>query len=294
MSDTPSLSLEALSTALSDIVAAAAPSVVAVHSRRSLSSGFAWRSDLVVTADEALAEEGDIAVVVNGGERRAATIVGRDATTDVAVLRVEGGGLAPVTFAPQPVRTGALALAVGAQAGAPLSTFGSVASAGPAWRSMRGGQIDARIELDLRLRRQAEGGLALDAGGRAFGMAVSGPRRRTLVIPAVTIDRVAGTLERLGRIPRGYLGVALRPVRVEGNDGMGAMIMSVDKDGPAAAAGVRQGDVIVSWDGASLPGVGALLRALGPDSIGRVVSLGIRRGGAPVDLSLTIGERPQA
>jgi S1-C subfamily serine protease len=294
MSDMPSLSLEALSTALSDIVAAASRSVVGVESRRSLSSGFAWRSDLIVTADEALAEKGEVTVAAPGGDRRNATIVGRDPTTDIAVLRVEGAALEAAAFAPQPIRAGALALAVGARGGHALAAFGAVASVGPAWRSMRGGEIDARIELDLRLRRQAEGGLVLDAGGRAFGMAVLGPRRRTLVIPAATIDRVAGKLESHGRIPRGYLGLGLRPVRVEGDGAMGAMVINVDKAGPGPAAGFRQGDVIVTWNGEPLTGLGGLLRALGPDSVGRSVTLGLRRGGEPLELTLTIGERPQA
>jgi S1-C subfamily serine protease len=291
MSDTPPSALEAFSTALADIVAATTPSVVSVHSTRSRSSGFAWRPNLVVTADEALADEGEVVVTVAGGKRHPATIVGRDASTDIALLRVEGALLSSVIFGTRPVRAGELVLAVG---GGALAVSGIVAIAGPPWHSMRGGEIDARIELDLRLRREAEGGLALDAGGRAFGMAVFGPRRRTLVIPAPTITRVAARLERDGRIPRGYLGLGLQPVRVESDGASGAMIVSLDKNGPGVAAGLHQGDVVVTWDGQPLSGVGALLRALGPDSVGRRVALGVRRGGALLALALTIGERPQA
>lgn len=296
MSDNSAPSLETISAALADIVAATSPSVVGVQSRLALSSGFAWRPDLIVTADEALAEEGEVAVVLAGGDSRPATIVGRDPSTDIALLRVEGAALTAVPFTYPPIRAGALALSVGASAGAALSAFGSVAHVGPSWHSMRGGAIDLRIELDLRLRRQAEGGLVVDAAGRALGMAVLGPRRRTLMIPATTVERVAALLERHGRMPRGYLGLGLQPVRVadDGAGGMGAMILSVAKDGPGASAGVCQGDVIVTWDGQPLPRVGVLLRALGPDSVGRSVALGLRRGGSPVDLTLTIGERPPA
>ncbi|WP_204280305.1 hypothetical protein, partial [Raoultella ornithinolytica] len=66
------------------------------------------------------------------------------------------------------------------------------------WQSMRGGEIDARIELDTRLRGTAEGGLVVNAAGQAFGMAVFGPRRRVLVIPSATIERVATKLESHG------------------------------------------------------------------------------------------------
>ncbi len=288
------VSLEALSAAFADLTEIAAPSVVAVRSHRSLSSGFAWRTGLIVTADEALTEEGELAVTLPGGEHRAATLAGRDPTTDVALLRVEGADLRPAALDAGAARPGALVLAVGSSHGAPLAAFGAVAHVGAAWRSMRGGEINVRIDLDLHLRRQAEGGLVLDATGRGLGMAVFGPRRRVLVIPAATIDRVAGKLATHGRIARGYLGLGLQPVRLDGDAKAGAMVMSVDASGPGAAAGVRQGDVIVAWQGEPLTSVSGLIRALGPESVGQDVTLALRRGGAPVEVRLTLGERPPA
>jgi S1-C subfamily serine protease len=143
----------------------------------------------------------------------------------------------------------------------------------------------------VRLRHSHEGGLALTASGEVIGMAVEGVRR-VLVIPSATIGRIAGRLETHGRIARGYLGVGLQPVKLD--DGIGAMVMSLDKSGPSAAAGIRQGDIIVGWNGEKLSGVRALLRALGPDSVGSVVDVTIRRGGEPVQVKLTIGERADA
>src|SRR6266852_2367460 len=96
---TPAIPLQQLSDALTDIVKRAAPSVVAVHSTRSRSSGFVWRPGLIVTADEALDDEGDIAVVLPGGETTAANLVGRDPTTDVALLLVDRTNLPPLTLA---------------------------------------------------------------------------------------------------------------------------------------------------------------------------------------------------
>ena len=290
MPDTPS-PLALFSTALADLAAAVAPSLVAVDSGRARSSGFAWRKDLIVTADEALGEEGEVAIVTAGGERRPAAVVGRDPATDVALLRVEGAALPAVSLATEPVRPGALVLAVG---GGGQALLGIVSVAGPAWRSMRGGEIEARIELDLRLRRPVEGGLVLDAGGSTFGMVVSGPRRRALVIPAATIERIALRLERDRRIPRGYLGLGLQPVRAAGDGATGAMVMSLDPAGPGAQAGLHQGDVVVSWDGQKLTDLAALLAALGPDSVGSRVLVGLRRAGAALDMHLTIGERPAA
>ncbi|MGJ4959732.1 S1C family serine protease [Bradyrhizobium sp. HKCCYLRH2015] len=281
--------LYSLSSALSTTVAAVAPSLVSVHSHRLRASGFVWKSGLIVTADEALADEGDVTIVFADGTTRPAGMAGRDHTTDIALLRFDGGAAAPVKLSGEVPALGSLAVIAAADQGAPVAALAMVSkSAGP-WRSLRGGDIDARIELDTRLRHSSEGGLALDAAGHAIGMAVRGPRR-TLVIPAATIERVAGKLETNGRIARGYLGAGLQPVRLD--DGLGAMIMSLDKSGPAAAAGLRQGDVITALNKEPFRGMRAMMRELGPDSVGAVVEVAALRAGEPVQFALTIGERP--
>jgi len=282
--------LASLSSALADVVARIAPSVVSVHSHRSRSTGFVWKPGLIVTADEALADEGDVQIVPADGSTVAATIVGRDHTTDIALLRADTS-IAPVKLAPTVPALGSLSVVVATVRDAPSAALGMVSVSGKGWRSLRGGEIDARIELDVRLRPSQEGGLAVDASGEAFGMAVLGPRR-VLVIPTATIERIAPQLESRGRIARGYLGLGLQPLRLD--DGMGAMVMNVDKAGPAAAAGIRQGDVIVAVNDQKLSGVRALLRTLGPASVGRVVDVAVRRGGEPASFRVTIGERPEA
>jgi S1-C subfamily serine protease len=288
MTDSP---LSSLSSAIADVVAKNTPAIVSVHSHRSRASGFVWKSGFVITADEALADEGEIAIRLADGTTRPATIAGRDHTTDVALLKVDTAGLTPIKLSATTPALGALSPVVAAAHGVPTALLGAVSMVGGAWRSMRGGEIDARIELDVRLRHSHEGGLALDALGNVFGMAVLGPRR-VLVIPAATIERVAARLETHGRIARGYLGVGLQPVELD--DGIGAMVMSVDKSGPSAAAGVRQGDVIVGWNNQKLSNVRSLLRTLGPESVGTVAEIAARRGGEPVNFKVTIGERPRA
>lgn len=282
--------LISLSSALADVVAGIAPSVVSVHSHRSRSTGFVWKPGLIVTADEALADEGDVQIVLADGSTTAATIVGRDHTTDIALLRADIN-IAPVKLATTVPVLGALSVVIASNRDAASAALGMVSVSGTNWRSLRGGEIDARIELDVRLRPSQEGGLAVDASGEAFGMAVLGPRR-VLVIPTATVERVAVQLETRGRIARGYLGLGLQPLRLD--DGIGAMVMNVDKAGPAAAAGIRQGDVIVAVNDQKLSGVRALLRTLGPASVGRVVDVAVRRGGEPASFRVTIGERPEA
>jgi S1-C subfamily serine protease len=294
MSDTSSPSpLSAFSTAVAELVRGAAPSVVSVKSHRAESSGFVWRPGLVVAAENALADDGEIEIAAHDGASARAELVGRDPSTDVALLRLQRTDLPQASPSAGAHSAGALALVVAARGGAAAASLGIVSYAGPQWRSMRGGLIDARIELSAALRRSSEGGLAVNSEGRAFGMAVFGPRRRTLVIPIATMDRVAATLVDKGRVTRGYLGLGLQPVKLEGG-GLGLMAISVDAKGPGAAAGVKQGDVIVAWNGESLRGVHHLMRLLGPDSVGAAVKLSLSRAGEPLQLDLTIGERPQS
>jgi S1-C subfamily serine protease len=293
MTDPSTTSLSQLSSAVAAVVARAAPAIVSVHSHRSRASGFIWKPNLVVTADETLADEGEISIQLSDGTVRPARIAGRDHTTDVALLRFDAQAdtreIAPIKLSPDVPMLGSLAVVVAAERGLPAAALGTVSLVGGRWRSLRGGEIDARVELDVRLRHSHQGGLVLDATGEAIGMAVLGPRR-VLVIPAATIERVAGRLETHGRIAQGYLGLGLQPVKLD--DGIGAMVMNVDKSGPSSAAGIRQGDVIVGWNDSRISGVRSLLQALGPDSVGSAVDVTIRRAGEPVRLKLTIGERP--
>lgn len=281
------------SDALEGVVADLAPSLVSVLSHRSRISGFIWRAGRVVTSDEGLADEGDIHVVLPGGETVPAQFAGRDPTTAIAVLQIDRPSLPAVATAAKLPGVGALVLALGAEGGAPTAALGLVAASAGAWQSVRGGEIDARIELDARLRKTSEGGVAVNAAGQAFGMTVFGPRRRALVIPSVTIDRVVAQLETHGRIARGYLGLGLQPVTIEGG-GSGAIVMSVDTKGPGAAAQIHQGDVLVSWDGRPFGEVQKLLRSLGPNSVGKSLSIELRRGGQTQQTTLQIGERPAA
>lgn len=290
----PSATLSLLSSAIAGVVAQAAPAIVSVHSHRLRASGFVWKPNLVVTADEGLADEGEISIELSDGTVRLGKIAGRDHTTDVALVRFDTKDSAkdvpPIKLSPGVPMLGSLAVVVAAERGVPTAALGAVSLVGGGWRSLRGGEIDARIELDVGLRHSHQGGLVLDASGDAIGMAVLGPRR-VIVIPAATIERVAGRLKTHGRIARGYLGVGLQPVKLD--DGVGAMVMNVDKSGPSAAAGIRQGDVIVRWNDEKISGVRPLLQALGPDSVGLVAEVAVRRAGELMRFTLTIGERPE-
>ena len=110
----------------------------------------------------ALADEGGIEVILDGGKRISASVAGRDPTTDIALLRTEEAVGSAVQFDLSSVAVGSLVTVIGAQDGGPVAAIGGVAIAGPGWRSLRGGAINTRIELDLSLRRIAEGGVVLN------------------------------------------------------------------------------------------------------------------------------------
>ena len=282
MTDPSAAVLSSFSSALAELVARTKPAIVSVHSHRLRASGFVWKPGLIVTADEALADEGEVSVKLADGTTLPPA--SPDAITQPTSRCCD---LIPRTLRrPRLHPRSGSRLAVGrgrrrarrSHRGAWYRIVGWRPLAQPARR---------RDRRQDRTRRAAahshEGGLALNAAGEAIGMAVQGVRR-ILVIPSATIDRVAGRLETHGRIARGYLGVGLQPVKLD--DGVGAMVMSVDRSGPSAAAGIRQGDIIVGWNDEKLSGVRSLLRALGPDSVGSVVDVTIRRGGEPVRIKL--------
>jgi S1-C subfamily serine protease len=188
--------LAAFSDHAAQLVELTASSIVGVHGDGPLSaSGIHWRSGVIVTAEEILDRDENIKITLPGGRLVEASLVGRDPSTDVAVLRFQPDRLreAQTIHAPS-LRPGNVVMAIGNREGAPVASLGIVASAGGPWQSLRGGTIDSLIHLDLMLSRAAEGGALVDVQGRVLGMAVLGPRRRVLAIPTLTIDRVVEQL----------------------------------------------------------------------------------------------------
>jgi S1-C subfamily serine protease len=299
MADQTPDALTELSDALAARAAAAARLVVSIHTRRSRPlSATLWRPDVIVASDQVFPKTEAAEIVLSDGRRIAAKVAGRDRGTNLVALRLE----APLETTPLPPaepQLGGLVLALGADPnGAPLVRLVVVRSLGPAWHSLAGGHIDRRITLDFLIAPAEEGGPVLDAAGNLLGMSTAGPGGRALVIPAATVERVLDPLLRTGRVDRGWLGVALHPValpdavQTEAGQDRGLMVMRVAPGGPAAAAGVLSGDILVAVGGNPASRPRELAGHLGPDSIGKAVELQIVRSGALQKLTATITPRP--
>ena len=282
--------LAELSRAFEALAANVANRTVCVHDGSRGASGFLWSEGQIVTAEETLAGEGEdqVQVTLPDGRMVSAEVAGRDPSTDVALLRAETGAVEPWTHATPSI--GALALVVGRQASGPLAAFGMVGLAGTAWTSMAGGRIDARIGLSFGLGHQLEGGAAVAADCGLIGLAVADPRRRALVIPAATVARSVAVLHEKGHVSRGFLGLRLQPLR-GGNGGL--VVAEISEGGPGAAAGLLVGDIITTWDAEPLRSMRGISARLGPDSVGRVLRLGVVRGGSTIEVEVTVGDRTQ-
>ena len=288
-----------LSEGLAAIVEKAAGAVVRVDGgRRASGSGVAWSADAIVTASHRLDGEDEAEVGLASGDAAPAQVLGRDPTTDLAVLRVKGGGLAPPEWSDAPLRVGQLALALTRPGRGPKASLGLVSRLGDAFRTHAGGKLDRWVELDVGLHTGFSGGLVLDLAGRAVGLATAGLVRGTpLVVPPATLRRVVKAILAHGGVRRGYLGVASFPVRLppalEAAAGQrsGLLLTAIEEDSPAARAGLSIGDVLLALDGSAVGHMGDLLPVLEEDRIGDVVVARVARAGAVQELKLTIGAR---
>jgi S1-C subfamily serine protease len=296
--------LLALSHELAESVAQAGRAVVAVHGRPRLpSSGVHWRQGVIVTADHTVKRDEEISVGLPDGRTISALLAGRDASTDLAVLKlpevecptVERGDAGSQ-------RVGHVVLAVARPGERGLSaSWGVISALGGPWRTWYGGQVDQFIRVDLTLYPGFSGGPLVDAHGRVVGINTSGPRGMVLTIPWATVDRVVGQLLEKGRIAHGYLGVGMQPVRLPEalkrtlnlSGAGGVIIVAVEPESPAERAGLLIGDVVVALDGVPVSDTADVQSVLGPDLVGSTVGASIIRAGQLAERVITVGERPQ-
>jgi S1-C subfamily serine protease len=278
-------------------------SVVAIHGRqRFSSSGIIWRNGLVVTSDAALRRDEDIRVMLPDGTITAATVRGRDASTDLALLACETGKAVPVIFSKDTAKLAGVILTVGRTVDTgPIVTMGIVSGVANDWRTWRGAKLDEFVRLDTAIYPTSVGGAVVDSTGGVIGMVAGGlSRSSVLAITRRTIERVADVLASKGRVARGYIGVGIQPVAIPAalrqqfnlTQETAVMALSVEENGPAARAGVTMGDVIVKLAGHEITSPEALHGVLDPGSVGQQLAVSILRSGALHELTVTVAERP--
>jgi S1-C subfamily serine protease len=223
--------------------------------------------------------------------------VGQDPTTDLAVLRVEGASLTAPTWHDGDLRVGQLALALARPDGRVQATLGLVSALGESWRTGAGGEIDRYLQTDVLMYPGFSGGPLLVGNALAGINSSALLRGASVTIPVNTVRRVVEALVSHGRVRRGYLGISTQTVRLPADlaESVGQetalLLVSVEPESPAGAAGLMMGDTLVSLDGQPVRHHDDLIALLSGDRVGRKVPAQIVRGGERRDLNVTVGER---
>ena len=293
--------LSALSDGMADAVEQVGPKVLRVNGRRRRpASGVVYAPDWVLTASHVLEREEDLSVGTRDGRTLQARFVGRDPSTDLAVLRAEGLDVDAATPAEGSARIGQLVLAVGgpSRSDGPRASLGVVSAVGGPLRTGRGSRLERYIQTDATPYPGFSGGPLIDARGNVLGIMTAGwARGAALAIPADVAWRVARTLESRGSVKRGYLGIMSQPVHLPyaQRTGLtqrgGLLVVGVEDGSPAGRGGLLMGDILATLDGQPVEDTEDLLVLLTGERVGQPVPVKVVRGGELQMLEVTIGER---
>jgi serine protease Do len=272
----------------------------------SLGSGFFIdQNGTIVTNHHVVEGAEEITVRTSDGRELQADIVGSDEPTDIAVLRIRGGGrFQYVTFDDAShVRVGDWVVAVGNPFGLDGTATAGIVSAIGRRDAGSSAYVDY-MQIDAPINRGNSGGPTFDLRGNVIGVnsAIFSPTGGNVgigfAIPANTANSIVQQLIRSGRVTRGWIGVSIQPLdndiaRSLGlEEARGALVASVVPDGPAARAGIQQGDVILTFDGERIEDSRDLTQRVGATEIGRSSRVEILRNGARRTLNLRLAERP--
>jgi serine protease Do len=270
-----------------------------------LGSGFIIdQSGIVVTNHHVVEGAEEITIRTSDGADHPAEIVGSDEPTDIAVLRIRNGGrFRFVSFdAVSHVRVGDWVVAVGNPFGLDgTATAGIVSAIG---RRDAGSSYVDFLQIDAPINRGNSGGPTFDLAGNVIGVnsqilsPTGGSVGIGFAIPSTQANAVVQQLLREGHVTRGWIGVSIqgldediaRSLGLE--EPHGALVGSLVPDGPAARAGLQQGDVILSFNGQAIEDSRDLTQRVGATRVGETARLEIQRNGERRTLSLRLGERP--
>jgi S1-C subfamily serine protease len=260
----------------------------------------------VLTNDHLVRGAPRLEAILSDGTGIEARIVGEDPDTDLALLRLARGGLPAARLGDsERLRVGQLVVAIGNPLGLQATvTAGVISALRRTLRGMTGRLIEDVIQTDAALNPGNSGGALVDSAGRVIGVTtaiIGGAQGICFAVPIDTAQWVVPELLREGRVVRGYLGFAgqtqLFDRRLGRRLGLavpaGVLIASLAESGPAAAAGLRPGDLILAVDGEPTPSVDAVHKLLGRHAIGRTLTVRVLREGNLMDMEATVAGQPE-
>ena len=291
-----------ISSQMVQAVEKAGESTVLVNGRRRIpASGIAYASDLILTADHVVERDEDVSIMLADGTTLAAAIAGRDPGNDLALLRAEKPSFKPAEKSGREARVGELVLALGrpSQEGIEAS-FGIVSAIGGPVRTGSGGLLEHYLRTDVIPFPGFSGGPLIDTEGKVVGLNTSGlAHGMSITIPAGLAWLDAENLAKYGYVKRGYLGirsqlVALSPdlrKALSREQEQGLLLVSVEDGSPAEAGGLIVGDILVAVEGQPVTHHDDLMVYLTGQAVGKSTPIQVLRGGQPLTVSVTVGER---
>ena len=277
---------------LPDLATTVGESLVRVQgARRRAATGVPWtQPGTLITALHAVERDETVQVTRGDGVTFEASVVGRDPSLDLALLRASADSIAPLALAWRPLSSLRIAepvLSLGRPGRSVRAAFGVLGVVAGGVRLGSGGSLERYVEIDRQLPQGFSGALVIDLHGQAVGLAMRGiVRGASIVLGDTTLERVLGQLERHGHVQRGYIGVGVHPARLPVDHatrlgrGRALIVVAIEDDGPASKAGVSLGDVIVAVDDDAVT-TPLELRAALEDRTQQHVTLSLIRGGAP-------------
>ena len=304
--------MDAYSNAVVRAAERVGPTVVRVHPMKTgfgadgVGSGFVIAPEgLILTNSHVVKDAAEIEIVTHDGRSFSARVIGDDPDTDLALLRIEQQVNLPAAQLgdSKRLRPGQLVIAIGAPLGFQATvTAGVVSAVGRSLRGEGGRLIEDLVQTDAALNPGNSGGPLVNSAGEVVGLVVAGivgAHGLCFAIASNTAKFVMAELMAHGRVRRGSIGVIAQQAPIPeafasaaGLDQLyGAWVIGVERQGPAAQAGLQEGDLIVSTDGRPTTGLDDLLAALDHGSIGRPTEFVVVRQGRKISLRITPRER---